>query len=108
MLAWEIVNVSTFYGSLLLDANMVNNYNGIMYFEAIDNNNTIETQGVSLFRVVIEGQNQATGVWTLIDDLTCTDYFYVNRGTFNSDGNNLDVLYFQSQNSTEISRVVQR
>ena len=79
------------YGSLTLDADMVNNYNGIMYFEAIDNNNTIETQGVSLFRVVIEGQNQATGVWTLIDDFTCTDYFYVNRGTFNSDGNNLDV-----------------
>ena len=88
------------YGSLKLDANMNFAYSGRMDFQAIDNNNTVETAGKVVREMRFEGQGQSTGVWTLVDDLTSSNWVYINRGTFNSDGNNITAYSISTSNST--------
>jgi hypothetical protein len=85
------------FGSLKLDANMNFNYNGSLYFQAVNTGNTIETQNKTLpCQIYFQGQNQTSGEWRLLDKLTTTSTLYLNYGTFKSNGYNLDIYSFQS------------
>ncbi|KAA3630974.1 MAG: HYR domain-containing protein, partial [Bacteroidetes bacterium] len=92
----QILNI---YGSIALDANMVSGYSGRMEMESIDPGETIQTNGIALHEMRFEGQGQNTGEWSLVDDLKLNNWLYVNRGTFNSNGQNLDLFAFRSSNT---------
>lgn len=83
------------YGSLQLAGNMNFNHYGTFYFQAVDLGNTIETNGVQMRQTILRGQNQSTGEWILLDDFNAhNNYLYFERGTFRTNGHNIDVHSF--------------
>lgn len=83
------------YGSLQLDNNMVFNHTGTFYFQSTTTGNTIKTDGVQMRQTIFRGQNQSTGEWSLLDDFNAhNNYLYFERGTFHSNGHNIDVHSF--------------
>ncbi len=83
------------YGSLALDQNMAFNHGGTFYFQSVDDGNTIKTEGIQMRQVIFSGQNQNSGEWTLLDDFNAhSNWFYFQRGTLFTNGNNIDVYGF--------------
>ncbi|MBU1020687.1 MAG: LamG domain-containing protein, partial [Firmicutes bacterium] len=83
------------YGSLELDSDMAFNHSGTFYFQSITTGNTIKTNGVQMHQTIFRGQNLSTGEWSLLDDFNAHNhYLYFERGTFRSNGHNIDVHSF--------------
>ncbi|MBE0649149.1 MAG: HYR domain-containing protein [Bacteroidales bacterium] len=88
-------NDMNIYGSLQLASGMNFNHYGTFYFQAIDLGNTVKTNGVQMRQTIFRGQNLSTGEWILLDDFNAhNNYLYFERGTFRTNGHNVDVHSF--------------
>ncbi|HML85534.1 MAG TPA: hypothetical protein PKE52_10270, partial [Bacteroidales bacterium] len=81
------------YGSLTFIASMTNSFQGKVYFESIEQGNTITCAGKNFNNDVVF---QGSGGWSLVDDFTCTRVLIFQSGSFQTMGKNISCSNFIS------------
>ncbi|MFT3910359.1 MAG: hypothetical protein QM737_13120 [Ferruginibacter sp.] len=86
------------YGSLTLAANMITQFNGVMYFEATNAGQTITSSG----HMIQTGSHYSAlifngigGSWTLADDLSLSGTITQNNGTLNTNDKTVNAAKFE-------------
>jgi hypothetical protein len=87
------------YGSLTFIASMTHSFQGKVYFESIEQGNTITCAGKSFNNDVVF---QGSGGWSLVDDFTCTCFLYFQSGSLRTAGRKVTCSQFVS--SSGLSR----
>ena len=72
---------------------MTNNFQGKVYFESIEQGNTITCAGKNFNNDVVF---QGSGGWSLVDDFTCTRVLIFQSGSFQTMGKNISCSNFIS------------
>ncbi|OFY70837.1 MAG: hypothetical protein A3G23_11995 [Bacteroidetes bacterium RIFCSPLOWO2_12_FULL_37_12] len=82
------------YGSLKFDSNMTVTWTGSIDFKSDSMGNTVDFAGHTYL-----GQYftfNGNGEWTLLSDVNCNGYMYLNKGTLNTNGINVTSNIFYS------------
>jgi hypothetical protein len=74
------------FGSLQIASNVTWNLYNWVYFQAMDNGNTINTNGVKLYYAMFNGNGSYRGEWTLNNDFSTYYEMYFRSGKFVSNG----------------------
>jgi hypothetical protein len=109
---WKGNNPLEMYGSFTLAPNMTNNYDGAITFKTANINatHTIDTKGVALNKIVVFSGD---ATWNLLSNLKINNNgvwgdgrIILNQGTFDLQGNDLDITWFQALNTAQPHKLV--